>query len=52
MGNISTAPLSYIKWGLIWDLKTKRGDFNTYILRQLLLKQEARKILILIITTR
>ena len=29
--------------GLIWDLKTKRGDSNIYILRQLLLKQKSEE---------
>ena len=32
--------------GLIWDLKTKIGNSNIYILRQLLLKQKVRKVLI------
>ena len=32
------APLPYITWGLIQDLKTNREDSNIYILRQLLLK--------------
>ena len=24
-------PLPYITWGLVWYLKTKRGDSDTYI---------------------
>ena len=29
VNNTHYTPLPYITWGLIWDLKTKRGDPNT-----------------------
>ena len=40
-----SAPLPYITWGFIQDLKTKRRDSDIYILKQLLLKQKGKGII-------